>query len=204
MGRHRIHPVDGTTARSFGELHDWPADALDWLHAEFARKREGAGLTYEALLQELGTRWGLTWNDSSLSRYYGYWSSTLRIEDQARDEAAAIVERLVSSPSPDLLAAAKQLLQQQRLLALTRLEAADPAEVVRLGLAHDRNEIRQAMIALDAKRVTLLEKKLAVLTAKAGEAAKALDAASKKKSLDPEDLRTIREQLYGIAGQPEN
>jgi hypothetical protein len=199
MGRRRTAAADLVTARSFGELKSWPQDALDWLHVEFARKREGAGPTYAELLAELAERWHLTWNDSALSRYYGYWASTLRIEDQAREEAAAIVERLVASPSPDLLAATKQLLQQQRLLALTRLEAADPAEVVRLGLAHDRNELREKQLAVQRELAELtrrrveLQERAAEIASKVEEKVKAAG-----KALDPEVLRTIREVVYGL------
>jgi len=203
MGRPRTHAPDLLTARSFGELRSWPADALHWLHAEFDRKRQGAGLTYAEILKEIGGRWSLTWSSSALSRYYGYWSSTLRIEDQARDEATAIVERLVAHPSPDLLAAAKQLLQQQRLLALTKLEAADPTEVVRLGLAHDRNEIRTAQIALEQKRVDLLERKLAVYEATTAAANAKVSDLVAAKELSAEAAQKILE-IYGIAGDPQN
>jgi len=112
MGRQRMRTVQIETARSFRELKTWPQEALDFLHAAFERKRLGAGPTWAELLAEVEKKFSVTWNDSSLSRYYGYWRSTLWVEDRARDEATAIVERLVSHPSPDLVAAAKQLLQQ--------------------------------------------------------------------------------------------
>jgi gamma-glutamyl:cysteine ligase YbdK (ATP-grasp superfamily) len=97
------------------------------------------------------------------------------------------------------VAAAKQLLQQQRLLALTRLEAADPAEVVRLGLAHDRNEIRAAQIELQttladlARRKVELQERAAEIASKVDERAKAAG-----KALDPEVLGMIKEEVYGL------
>lgn len=162
MGRQRTHPIDVTSARSFDALKAWPQDALDWLHVAFERKRVGAGQTYEEILAEVKRQWNLYWNDSSLSRYYGYWRSTLYVEDRARDEATAIVERLVSSPSPDLVAAAKQLLQQQRLLALTRMDAADPLDVVRSAQSQDKIDLARDKIALDREKKLLQDDKLKI------------------------------------------
>ncbi len=160
MGRRRTAEVAPATARSFAELRDWPQEALDYLHAAFDRKRQGAGPTWAALLAEIAERFGRTWNDSSLSRYYGYWRSTMYVEDRARDEAAAIVERLVAEPSPDLMAAARQLLQQQRLLALTRAEAADPMAVIRSAQTQDKIDLQRDKIALDREKKALQDAKL--------------------------------------------
>jgi hypothetical protein len=191
--------VDGITARSFEALRDWPQEALDHLHAAFRRKAQGAGPTWADLLAEVKGQFGLDWNDSSLSRYYGYWRSTLRIEEQAREEAEAIVSRLTDTPTPDLVAAARQLLQQQRLLALTRMEAADPTTVVQLGLRADRLALDERKLEVERKRVDLLEQRIAAMQAAAGRAKDALERVAKKTQLAPEDLQTIREQLYGIA-----
>lgn len=162
MGRRRTAAADLATARGFDALRAWPQDALDWLHVEFERKRQGAGKTYVELLAGVKEQWGLDWNDSSLSRYYGYWRSTLYVEDRARDEASAIVERLVHHPSPDLVAAAKQLLQQQRLLALTRMDASDPAEVVRSAQAQDKIELSREKLNLDRDKKAMQDEKLAL------------------------------------------
>lgn len=160
MGRQRMRTAQIEAARSFRELKGWPQEALDFLHAAFERKRQGAGPTWAELLGEIQQKFGVQWNDSSLSRYYGYWRSTLWVEDRARDEATAIVERLVAHPSPDLVTAAKQLLQQQRLLALTRMDAADPVDVVKLGLADEKLRITQEKLQLDQERQRIADEKL--------------------------------------------
>lgn len=162
MGRRREQEVRADSARSFRELKAWPQEALDYLHVAFERKRLGAGPTWAELLTEVQEKFGVTWNDSSLSRYYGYWRSTLWVEDRAREEATAIVERLVSHPSPDLVAAAKQLLQQQRLLALTRMDAADPTEVVSLSQRQDRIDLVREKLALDREKKKLADDKLGI------------------------------------------
>jgi hypothetical protein len=186
--------------RTFEGLRGAPREALDFLHAEFAQKRLGAGRTWAEVLAALATQYGIQWHDSGLSRYYAYWASTLRIEDQAREEAEAIVGRLLQDgdKSPDLVAAAKQLLQQQRLLALTKIGAEDPAEVVRLGIAHDRNEIRAAQVALDRKRVELLERKLAAMETRLRAADKQVEDLAAAGAL-PADVASRIRAMYGLA-----
>ena len=198
MGRRRSPDTALATARSFDALKTWPADALDWLHAQFDRKRIGAGDTYAEILAALKDRWGLDWNDSSLSRYYGYWRSVLWVEDRASAEAEAILQGLTGGqPSEELKVAAKQMIEQQRLLALGRLGAADPAEVVRLGLAHDRNAIRARQVENDEKKLSLLERKLAAIEAKQAAADRQVGALVEAKTITPDVAKQIRE-IYGL------
>lgn len=86
MGRNRR----GNTARSFKALRDWPNEAIAHLHREFARRRLGAGRTADQLLRDLKGRWGIKWNDSSLSRYYGFWLSSLN--PRPRDPTPLLAE----------------------------------------------------------------------------------------------------------------
>jgi len=64
-------------ARSFTALKSWPDAAIKHLHRAFKRKLEGRGPTWSELLEELNAKFGVTWNDSSLSRYFAYWLRNL-------------------------------------------------------------------------------------------------------------------------------
>jgi hypothetical protein len=161
MGRKRTRPINTETVRAFDGLKNWPADALDWLHAQFGQKRVGAGLTYAEILGELKRTWNLDWNDSSLSNYYGYWRSVLYVEDKANAEATAILAGLVGGhPTEELKIAAKQIIQQQRLLALTRLGDSDPTAVVALSQRDDRLELDRDKFDLSREKKLLQDEKL--------------------------------------------
>lgn len=215
MGRRRQRPVSAT-ARSFGELEKWPQDALDYLWAEFRRKRVGAGKTYREILAEIQNRWGLGWNDSSMSRYYDYWGSTQYIEDRAREEADAIVTRLVAEGgrNGDLVAAAKQLFEERCLLALTRTDEIDPAAVILAAQRQQRIDQHGQKLDLDRGRKALLEEKVKIerghldlerrkveLRERASGVANRVEEKVKAagKTLDPEVARMIREEVYGLS-----
>jgi vacuolar-type H+-ATPase subunit I/STV1 len=181
---------------------------LDYLVAAFERKRQGAGPTWAELLKEVREKFRLEWNDSSLSRYYGYWRSTLYVEDRAREEATAIVGRLREHPTPELEAAVKQLLLQQRMLALTRLDGADPVDIIHAGLAQDRVGVERDKVDLQRQKLDIergladLERRKVELREKAAEVVNRVEEKAKAvgKTLDPEVARMIREEVYGLPG----
>jgi hypothetical protein len=164
MGRHRTRGVTADRARSFAALRSLSDEGLLYLHEAFERRRQGAGPTLAELLEELKQKFGFEWNDSSLSRYYGFWEQRLRAERVAHEEAVALAEHFLGGgegegDSRELL---QQLLEHQRLVALSNLGNADPAEVAALGLAHDRLELAKRRLDLDEEKKRLAQEKLAI------------------------------------------
>jgi hypothetical protein len=82
------------------ELRKWPPEALDYLHAAFRETLLRRGPGWLPLLADIKARFGLTWNDSALSRYWGYWYIyILPREEMARwihlaERALAAVEEI--------------------------------------------------------------------------------------------------------------
>lgn len=201
MGRRRTREV-AAGARSFAALRGWPREAIAALHDWCERRHVGAAPTAEAFLHELAERFGVAWNDSSLSRYYGFWEARIRVEQEARDQAVALARAFLQSPTEDTEAILSQLLQHQRLVALSNLGAADPVQVAQLGLDADKLELKERELALKqqvadlARRRVELSERAAEVAAKVEERAKAAG-----KTLDPEVARMIREEVYGLPAQ---
>lgn len=212
MGRRRTRPVSATT-RSFAALRGLSDEGLVHLEKLYERKRSGAGPTYEELLAEMRDRFGLEWNDSSMARHYAFWEARLRPEREAHDEAIALAEHFLGENSADNREMLVQLLEHQRLIALSKLGSADPAEVAALGLASDRLELAKKKLGLEQERKGIQEKRLKIeqdladlerrkveLREKASQAVERVEEKAKAvgKTLDPEVARMIREEIYGL------
>jgi len=216
MGRTRTRMLQADRARSFAALRGLSDEGLLYLHDVFERKRQGAGPTWGELLADLQTKFGFAWNDSSLSRYYGFWEGKLRVEQQAHHEAIDLAEHFLRNPTPEAERLLAQLLEHQRLVALSNLDGADPTDVVALGLAHDRVdlarrrldleqkgkdiqrrqlELNTELVALETRKVELRERAHAIAT-RVEEKAKAIG-----KTLDPEVAKMIREEVYGLPAE---
>lgn len=202
MGRPRKPGPARSTARSFKELKGWPQEALDYLFTQYERKSLGAGPTLEELLIDLHGRFGVTWNDSSMSRHYGYWLKVIRPFDDAREEARLIVESLAGHSTEEMREAATQLLQAARMRAVVKLDDVDPDTVVGLALQQDRVQLDQDKLGVEREKLALAQQRLDHLRAGVKAASDELERVSKKGALAPEDLATIREQLYGLTGDP--
>jgi len=228
MGRHRTREVSADRARSFAALKDWPDEALAYMQEVFERRRQGAGGTLAELLADLKAKFNVEWNDSSLSRYYGFWEEKLYVEKLAHEQAIAMAEHFLGDGDQrsevrgqgsgdgnrELL---QQLLEHQRLVALSNLGKADPAEVAALGLASDRMELAKGRLEWDKQRaagsrqlaesrlqidreLADLERRKVELREKTVAAVQAVEKTlGEKKQLAPEDLAEIRERLYGIS-----
>jgi signal transduction histidine kinase len=162
MGRHRTRVVQADRARSFAALRGLSDEGLLYLQEVFERKRQGAGPTWAELLAELKDKFAFDWNDSSLSRYYGFWEAKLRVEQQAHQEAIGLAEHFLRNPTPEIQGMLSQLLEHQRLVALSNLDGADPADVVALGLAHDRVDLARRKLNLDQEKKQISEEKLVI------------------------------------------
>ncbi len=193
--------------------------ARDLIDAAF----EAGAASYEGIASAVAAATGETIGKSSIARYWREWRVQQRARE-AREIALAQLADLHELPVDKLDEVIEQLLRTNAYESLAQAESGDidPGKAMRALDARARRKLDEKRLELetrqgqqriqlderrldiDQQRVGLLEQKVAAMTARAGEAAKALDAAAKKKQLDPEDLRTIREQLYGIAGAPEN
>ena len=162
MGRTRTRLLQADRARSFAALRGLSDEGLLYLHDTFERKRQGAGPTWGELLADLQTKFDFAWNDSSLSRYYGFWEGKLRVEQQAHHEAIDLAEHFLRNPTPEAERLLAQLLEHQRLVALSNLDGADPTDVVALGLAHDRVDLARRKLNLEQEKKVLSEEKLAI------------------------------------------
>jgi hypothetical protein len=217
MGRRRVRDSSADRARSFAALKGWPDEALAYMQEVFERRRQGAGGTLAELLADLKAKFGVEWNDSSLSRYYGFWEEKLYVEKLAHEQAIAMGEHFLANYSGDYKEIGVQLFEHGRVVALSNLGKVDPAEILALGLATDRLEFakqkEEEKKKADQERKKLLEGKLEIerghldlerrkveLREKVDTAVQAVEKTlGEKKQLAPEDLAEIRERLYGIS-----
>lgn len=211
MGRPRKAGSTTPSARRFPALADATPEALAFIHAVFERVRLGAGPTWGAVVAALKERFGIPWEDSGLSRYYAYWSSNLYVLDRAMEHSADLVEAYKRQPTQEIEEQIRQELTALRLLSMRGLESADPVQVARLGVQADRLELDREKLDLGRRQVEInegladLERRKVELRERAAAAVQAIEKkVAGKTQLSPEDLQTIREQLYGIAGAPEN
>ena len=165
MGRHRTRDSSADRARSFAALKDWPDEALAYMQEVFERRRQGAGGTLAELLSDLKQKFNVEWNDSSLSRYYGFWEEKLYVEKLAHEQAIAMAEHFLGDARgtrDDGRELLQQLLEHQRLVALSNLGKADPAEVAALGLASDRLELARRKLNLDQEKQQVADERLMI------------------------------------------
>lgn len=216
MGRHRTRTVQADRARSFAALKGLSDEGLLYLQDVFERKRQGAGPTWAELLIELKEKFGFAWNDSSLSRYYGFWEAKLRVEKEAHEQAVELAQHFLRNPTEETEKLLQQLLEHQRLVALSNLDGADPADVVALGLAHDRVELARKRLNLEGEKKAIQEQQLDLnrqlvvletrkveLRERAYEVATRVEEKAKAigKTLDPEVAKMIREEVYGLPAE---
>jgi hypothetical protein len=200
VGRSRGHGAGTPNARRFPALESATPEALAYIHAAFERVRLGAGPTWRDVIAQLAERFGIDWNDSGLSRYYAYWSSNLYVLDRAQEHSRDLVDAYKAQPTREIEEQIRQELTALRLLSLRGLESSDPVEVAKLGQNQDKIELRREMLALDRKRVELLERKLAAYEAKAAAADKQVADLVAARELTPEVAGKIRE-MYGLAAE---
>lgn len=149
-------------SRGFDELKAWPQEALDYLHEEFKRRRIGAGQSYKDVLADLETRWGLHWNDSSLSRYYKKWRSPAFPIEQADAEARELMAAFKATPTAELEEHLRQLIAARALLSGRDLDLANPVQVVKLSHASKKLRMAEDKLQLDQERQRNADEKLAL------------------------------------------
>lgn len=185
--------------RGFPPLRRLPPEGLDYVHACFRQALVGAGQPYREIVAAVRKRWGVAVHERMLSRYYAYWRSDLYPIEQAEEQALGMVETLKQTPTEDIERAIRQLLTAQRLLALRGLDGADPVDVALLGVKHDRVELGREKLQVEREKMALAERRLQAFEAKLRAADGQVAEMGKRRNLDPDTLREIRE-IYGLGG----
>lgn len=158
---------------------------------------------------------------SSLHRWWKWQEVQRRLErrQQAVDSALAMVR---SDPDGRMASAIRMMLQEQLLQREAELAKGDADELLtfyqqleRLGQAHKRLELQERAVGAEEKKadaalmqaeaaLAVAEARLAEQRRRAEEAARQMKDAEDRaraegRSLTPEEMRTIREQVFGLA-----
>jgi hypothetical protein len=127
---------------------------------------------------------------SSLNRYREWWMATDRPVLEAAEKTEELLRAFREHPTADLEQLIRQLLMAQRLTAMAEDKAPDPIELGHLDIKERRLRLKERELALRERQ----------LEQKVNKAADAVEGELKKKrDLDPETIRRIKQEVYGIA-----
>ncbi len=174
---------------------------------------EGPGVrSAQSIVEQIKAQTGEKIDDNALYRYREYWLAVERPFIEARKEADGMLAALNANPTADVEELVKQRLTVAQLLTAKRFDESDPVELgylaqgeKRIEVQRERNQLLKERTKNDKEKIALLERtvvlKEAALRAaqeKAQGAAKTIEAIGRKKGLDAETLKRIREEVYGI------
>lgn len=178
---------------------------------------QGPGVrSIPSIIKEVEEKTGEKVDDNALYRFYEFWSDTERPFIEARREADAMLAALKNSPTGEAEELIRQRIEIAQLLTAKRLDESDPIELMylansgkRVEVQRERNRLLKERTDNDRQKIKLLErnlelkeKQLKATAEKADGAAKKIDEIGKKKGLDSETLKKIREEVYGIVEAP--
>jgi len=126
---------------------------------------------------------------SSLNRFREWWNATERPVLEAAAKAEELVRALKDNPTPEIESVIRQLLQAQRLTAMAEDQRPDPWDLGRLDIAERKLRLQERALALRERE---LERRVTA-------AGKKIEKALEGKNLDPDTLRKIRTEVYGLA-----
>lgn len=155
-----------------------------------------ANATYAEIQRAVHAQTGETLSDSALSRYRQRWASLrARVADTQR-EVEALMAVLSAQPGADFKQAGLGLLWTKLIRRMAEADAdfgrADMVELGHLLLRAIRAGQTTETLALQRERLELLKQQVQAAAEKVTETGRA-------HGLDEETLRTIREEIYGIA-----
>lgn len=174
---------------------------------------EGPGIrSVQSIVDQVKEQTAEKVDDNAVYRYREYWASEERPFIEARREADAMFTALKQNPTADLEELVKQRLTVAQVLAAKRLEESDPLELgylaqgeKRIEIERERNKIMRERTENDKEKIALLERTVQVrekqieqAQQKAETAAGKIEEMGRKKGLDAETLKKIREEVYGI------
>lgn len=154
------------------------------------------GTTYEQIIAQVEATTGKVLTKSALSRYHAGWRDAQSQIELARKDAEAVTAMLKEHPDMNFTESAMAMLLGK--LVRRFANAADSFETVPLDkLSHLLVKVARAqqtteVLRIQSERLALLQQRVAVTAEK-------VDDTLKSKNLDPETLKKIREEIYGLA-----
>lgn len=166
----------------------------------------------QSIIDQIKEKTGEKIDDNAIYRYREYWLAVERPFIEARKEADGMLAALKENPAGDVEELVKQRLTVAQLLTAKRFDESDPIELgylaqgeKRIELEREKVKVQKEKLSAERDRIAILERTLQLKEAaikaaqeKAHGAAKAIEEIGKKKGLDAETLKKIREEVYGI------
>lgn len=157
-----------------------------------------ANATYDEIRQTVFEQTSHRISIAALSRFRTKWSGAQERLARAGAEAQALVNVLTEHPSADLVDAGMGLLLGKLVKKFSDTEESfDKADLVELGFLLNRTARTDQL----GKALKLQEERLALLKQKVADVADNVVEKVKSKGMDPETLRTIREEIYGLVAE---
>lgn len=155
-----------------------------------------ANATYKEIEQAVEQATGKTIGKSSLSRYRMRWEEERYREETIAKEVDAMMQLLKSEPDVDPTDGAMLLIKRKLVSRLAQADAnfdnTDALDLAHVLIRMKRLEQMSGQLKVQEERLTLLQQKVAA-------AADKVDEIGKAKNLDPDTLKRIREEIYGLA-----
>lgn len=161
---------------------------------DFAITGFRANETNAAIVDALLAQHGVPIAESSLNRYREWWAATEKPALEAAERADELLRSFKEHPTHELERLISQLLQAQRLTAMTEDTKRDP---IKLGLL----DLEERKLKLEERRVSVREKALEL---KVQEVARTVertlrDQQATGRQLDDTTIDKIRTEVYGLA-----
>lgn len=156
------------------------------------------GTTYEQIVDKVKEATGKRITKSALSRYRATWADAQHQMELARKDAEAVTGMLKEHPDMNFTESAMAMLLGK--LVRRFAHATDSFETVPLDkLSHLLVKVARAQQYTEVLRIQ--GERLALLQQRVQATADKVDEIGKAKNLDPDTLKKIREEIYGLAPQ---
>lgn len=154
------------------------------------------GTTYEQIIEQVKQATGTVISKSALSRYQAAWNEKRYREATITKEIDAMMRLLKAEPGIDPTDGAMLLIKRKLVSRLAQAEAnfdnTDALDLAHVLIRMKRVEQMSGQLKVQEERLALLQQKIAATADK-------VEAIGKAKHLDPETLKRIREEIYGLA-----
>lgn len=147
------------------------------------------GHTYEEVVEAV-RKAGESIGKSSVGRYYSQYAAAAERIQKAREGMMAVVEAVQDRPDTDLGQAANAIMMQALL---------DRVALASSGDIQDMELDKAGRLIATLQRADIARERLKLAyQAKAQKAVAEIESKATEKGIDPETLRFIKEQVYGI------
>jgi Protein of unknown function (DUF3486) len=152
--------------------------------------------TYKEIEEAVEQATGQKIGKSSLSRYRMRWEEERYREETITKEIDAMMRLLKAEPGLDPTDGAMLLIKRKLVSRLAQAEAnfdnTDALDLAQVLIRMKRTEQMGGQLKVQEERLALLQQKVQATAEK-------VEAIGKAKHLDPETLKMIREEIYGLA-----